>query len=142
MPNVNMLTDIGAKAILAAYFESGRNHKLKLFSNDATLTADSVVGDLTEVSGGGYTPGGTDLLGANFVVDIVGGIAQAAYSQKQFTFTGTIDGSGIVYGYYVTNAAGTELIFAEKTAVPFTPSNNGDAVLVTPIFKLSYGTVA
>jgi hypothetical protein len=79
--------------------------QLKLYTNDATITSATVVGDLTECVDGGYsayalTPGSwtvtwsTDRSIATFTVD------------NTITFAGTTS----IYGAYITNAAGTILI--------------------------------
>ena len=82
-------------------------------------------------------------LSSDAIVSVVGtapnAIAQAAYTQVSFNFTGALTTNGSVYGYYVTNTAG-QVIFAERATAPYIPANNGDALLLTPIFKLSSGT--
>jgi hypothetical protein len=46
-----------------------------------------------------------------------------------WTFTGAL---GNVYGYYITDAAETTLLWAERfTGAPFNVQNNGDTITVT-----------
>jgi hypothetical protein len=81
--------------------------QLKLYTNDATITVASVVGDLTECADATYaayalTPASwtivwdTDRSNATFTVD------------NTITFTDAAS----IYGMYLTNAAGTILIGA------------------------------
>lgn len=106
---------------------------LRLYSNDYTIVAASTEGNLTEVSGGGYA--GVALTAANWVTT-PGSPTSSAYPLQTFTFTGTIGGSGTVYGYYITNAAGT-LVYGERLSAAFTPAVNGDNIKVTPTITLA-----
>ncbi len=114
--------------------------KLKLYANNYTPGPSSVIASFTEVSGGGYTA--IDLLTADWIYTAAGITPVVArQAMKTFSFTGATGGSGAVYGYYVTNVAGSVLYWAEAlpgTVVPFTPAN-GAAVRVVPIFTISGG---
>lgn len=110
--------------------------KLKLFSNNYTPGETSVVGSFTEVTGGGYVA--KTLSVGNWTITS-GDPSTAAYPAQTFSFTGAIGGSGNVYGYYITNVAGTVLYAAGNlpgTVSPFTPSNGG-YVRITPTFAAS-----
>lgn len=135
-----ILTDVGAQVLLAKAFNTTKDLTLRLFTNDITPTDAFVQSDFTEAAGGGYT---AIPLSSDAIVSVVGtapnAIAQAAYTQVSFNFTGALTTNGSVYGYYVTNTAG-QVIFAERATAPYIPANNGDALLLTPIFKLSSGT--
>lgn len=114
---------------------SPENLSLKLFSNNITLSATTVIGDFTEVTGGGYAA--KTLTGSSWSVATNGsGEAEATYAAQTFTFTGTIGGSGIVYGYYYVQVTSGALIACEKFASSFTPSVNGDAITFTPTLQL------
>lgn len=102
---------------------------LRLFSNNKTPANTDTEADYTEVSGGGYAA--IALTASNWSTT-PGSPTSSSYPQQTFTFTGTIGGSGIAYGYYITNAAGA-LVFAERFSSSFTPTNNGDTVKVTPV---------
>jgi hypothetical protein len=137
-----VLTDLGAEQILKKYFANtdptgGVDLTLKLFTNNINPADTDVVGGYTEAVGGGYAA--KTLTAASFTISTVGDIAQAAYAQQTFTFTGPLTGPGTIYGYFVVDADGV-LIYAEKAAVAFTPLNNGDLLLITPAFQLSKGT--
>lgn len=137
-----VLSDVGAEQILKKYFANtapagGNNLTLKLFTSNTTPADTDTAGTYTEATGGGYSA--ITLTAASFTVSTVGGIAQAAYAQRTFTFSGALTTNGTVYGYYIVDADGV-LIYAERAATSYTPLNNGDALMITPIFKLSKGT--
>ena len=102
---------------------------LKLFTNNLTIADDDVEGDYTEASGGGYAE--AELTAASWTVSTVGGVSTAAYPKVTFTFTGALDGSATIYGYYVCQRTSGKLLWSEKAGTPFTPANNGDTFDVT-----------
>lgn len=132
-----VLFDSGSLAILTKYFGSD-NVFVKLFTNDIELVDTLTASSFTEAAGGGYTA--KTVLSAAITKSVVGGIAQAAFAQQVFEFTGALTGNPSVYGYYVVNESGT-LIFADKSSGPYTPSADG-VYVVTPVFQLSKGTPA
>lgn len=108
---------------------------LGLFANDVTPTSSTVLGDLTEPSGGGYAT--KTLTGANWTVT-PGAPSEAAYAEQTFTFSG-VPTPATIYGYFVKH--GTVLLWAERLpSPPFTVSGAGDAVKVTP--KKTLGSVS
>ena len=120
---------------LAQYILSA-DLKLKLFSNNYQPNKNSVIASFTEVTGGGYTSKTLATASWTFTSS---GLAIATYTAQTFSFTGTIGGSGSVYGYYVTDTAGTTLYWAENlpSAVsPFIPGNIS-YVRITPVFQVS-----
>ena len=140
-----VMADLGSDLILDTFFVATavQDLKLKLFATDVTPDPNGadVVGDYTEASGGGYAAK-TLARGAGWTVTTADDPSDAIYTQQTFTFTGVLTTNGTIYGYYVTNAAGTVLLWAEKLGAPFTPYNNGDKLLVTPKVELSFGTPA
>lgn len=106
---------------------------LRLFSNNYTPIAGTVAANVTEVAGGGYA--GIALTAASWTTT-PGSPTSSAYPEQTFTFTGATDAPGTIYGYYVTNAAGT-LLWAERLAASFTPASSGDTVKVTPTLTLA-----
>lgn len=103
--------------------------KLRLFENNYTPVEASVVGDFTEATFSGYAA--ITLTGASWTLTTADP-AVADYAQQ--TFTASAAGNS-VYGYYVTNNAGTVLMWAERfTDGPYTITGNGDVVKVTPTF--------
>lgn len=108
---------------------------LKLFSTNMTLSAATVIGDFTEVTSGGYAA--KTITGTSWTVATNGsGEAEATYAAQTWTFTGTIGGSGIVYGYYYIQTTSGALMACEKLASSFTPTVNGDAFTFTPTLQL------
>ena len=82
--------------------------KLHLYKNDYTPVEGSVVGDFTECTADGYAA--KELTGTSFTVGNSGGTTTAEYAQQTFTLTGT----STDYGYYITNNAGTQVLWAER----------------------------
>lgn len=109
---------------------------LKLYSNDYIPVAGSVSSSFTEVSGGGYVD--VDLESASFTVT-GGSPASAQYNDfVDFTFTGSTDSPGTVYGYYILDA-NSVVIAAERFPsddLPFSPVN-GSLIRVKPSFTLA-----
>jgi hypothetical protein len=104
---------------------------LRLFANNITPGLTDTESSYTEVTGGGYAA--IVLEFAEFSV-VAGSPSVALYSDFQdFSFTGAIGGTGVLYGYYITNADDV-LIAAERFPiddVPFTPIN-GSLIRVKP----------
>lgn len=112
--------------------------KLRLYSNVYNPSPASVIGSFTEVSGGGYAA--IDLLTGDWSYGTVSPVT-ASQTVKTFGFTGVTGGSGVVYGYYVTNVAGSTLYWAEALPgayYPFTPANTA-YIRIYPIISLSGG---
>lgn len=137
-----ILCDVGSDLILNTFFNNtaAQNLKLKLFCTDVTPASDDVVGDYTEAVGGDYAA--KTLTNNSWTVATGNDPSDAVYAQQTFTFTGELTTNKDIYGYFVTDNAGTTLVWAEKFGQLFHPYNNGDQLLVTPKFQLSYGTPA
>jgi hypothetical protein len=113
-----------------------QNQTLKLFSNDYTPVSATVVADLTETTGGGYAS--KSLTGSSWTIGDDGvDDALASYAEQTWTFTGTVGGTGIIYGYYVIQATSGLLLYAERLSSSYTPAVNGDALAITP--KIRFG---
>ena len=82
--------------------------KLCLFKNDYTPVEGSDIEDFTECTADGYEA--KELTGTSFTVGNSGGTTTAEYAQQTFTLTGT----STDYGYYITNNAGTQVLWAER----------------------------
>lgn len=108
---------------------SGSTLVLKLFTNDYTPIKKSAYADFTEANGNGY-PGAIGLSGATgFSVTLSGGTTTVSYPQVTYTFTGAL---GDVYGYFITDQAGTSVVWAERFSDgPYDIQNNGDQIKVT-----------
>ena len=100
-----------------------QNLKLKLFSNNVTPTASTVSSDLVEVTGGGYAS--VNLTGSSWIISET----TASYPQQTWNFTAAV---GNVYGYYVTTADDSTVIFAERFSDgPYVVAASGDIIRVT-----------
>lgn len=122
--------------VIAQYILTTADLKLRLYSNNYAPAENAVIASFTEVTGGGYA---AKTLSSGSWTITIGNPTEGVYAAQTFSFTGTIGGSGVVYGYYVTNTAGTTLYWAESlpSAVnPFTPGN-GSYVRITPRFQVS-----
>lgn len=109
--------------------------RLKLYSNNITPAAADTESTYTEVSGGGYAE--ISLTAANWS-SVTGAPTVFSYPAQTFMFTGTF-APITVYGYYVVDSSG-KLLFAERLpGAPFTATNSGDSVEVTP--QITFGSV-
>lgn len=100
----------------------------RLFATNVTPAETDTAGSYTEATGGGYAS--KTLTGASWTVTN-GAPTSAAYAQQDWTFTGPLTTNGTVYGYYVTRATDGDLVLAEAFT-SFTPTANGDKILLTP----------
>lgn len=111
---------------------------LRLYSNNYTPNPASVIGSFTQVTGGGYA---AITLDKDEWTITAGAPSVALQSQKQFSFSGATGGSGAVYGFYITDVAGTILYGAEalpSSVSPFTPAS-GTYIRITPQVQCSGG---
>jgi hypothetical protein len=136
------VADIGAEAGLKIQFNNiratgGNNLTLKLFTSDTTPADTDTQATYTEANGGGYAA--KTLTMGSWTVNITSNIAQAAYGEQTWTFTGALTGNPTIYGYYIVDADNV-LQWAERLGATFTPTTNGDILRVTPIYKRSKGT--
>lgn len=105
---------------------NNRTLRLKLYSNNFTPVTTSMVGDLTETTGGGYTDkilGASDweFMMAQSLTGYKYALGKTAF-QQVFNFSST---GATVYGWYVTDAGSGDLLFAERFAnVPFISQEN------------------
>lgn len=140
-----VLADLGADVILGTFFVATavQDTIMKLYVTNVTpsATGADILTDYTIAVGGGYVDK-TLSRGAGWTLTTADDPSDVIYTQQTWTFTGPLTTNGTIYGYIVTNAAGTVLLWAEKLAQSFTPANNGDQILITPKIALSYGTPA
>lgn len=110
------------------------NLELRLYTLPSTAPGESaVLGDFTEVSGNGYAA--ITLTGASWAAAVLGDPSYIAYAKQTFAFTGA---AGDIYGYYITRASNTELLYFEEfTGAPYAIVNNGDKIEITPRIELS-----
>jgi hypothetical protein len=137
-----VVTDLGAEMALGAYLNNswpagGKNFTLKLYCTNVTPLETHTAANYTACTGGGYAD--KTLTNGSWVISIASNISQAAYAAQTFTFTGTLTTNGTVYGYFIVDAD-ANLIWAELFGSTFTPANNGDNIVLTPIIQMSKGT--
>ena len=102
--------DVGEVLMLkyALNHTAATNVKLHLFKNDYTPVEGSVVADFTECTADGYAA--IELTDSSFTAESSAGVTTAEYEQQTFTLTG----ASTDYGYYITNNAGTQVLWAER----------------------------
>ena len=130
-----LVPNVGAQEILrrALNYSATGDVSLRLFQNDYTPVEGSVVGDFTVATWTGYA--NKTLTGASWTVTLADP-SEASYAIQTFTSSAGSQNQAN-YGYYITNAAGTVLIYAERfTDGPYTIVNNGDTISVTPKITL------
>lgn len=104
--------------------------RLHLFVNDRNPAAADVLADYTECTLANYA---SKLLnGANWTVAVVAGIGIAEYPEHTFVFTA---GGQTLYGYYVTDAANTTLLWMERFSSSYVPSPTGGSLALTAILE-------
>lgn len=96
---------------------------IRIYGNDVTPNHASSASSFTEISGGGYT--NKLLTFANWTITDSPDPPQGVYNTTQvWTFTGTIDAPGSIFGYYITRNTDGKLLAAERfptALVPFGP---------------------
>lgn len=102
--------------------------KYKLFATNVTPAESDTAGTYTAAAGGGYAD--KTMTGASWTVT-GGAPSDASYAQQTWTFTGALTTNPTIYGYFVVLASAGTLVLAE-TFTSFTPTNNGDQILLTP----------
>jgi hypothetical protein len=128
------MADEGLDIMIPAYV-AANDIKIKLFCNNHTPVRGDGVAQYTEAVGGGYA---LKTLTANtHSVDTGATPHDISWTPQTFTFTGPLTTNGTVYGYFITNSAGTKLLWAQLLDAPFTPINNGDNLPINPC-KLQY----
>ena len=127
--------NVGAQEILSRALNKTATGdlKLKLYSNDITPGETDTVSTYTETDFTGYAA--IDLPGTGATITNADP-SEASWAAKVFTSSAGSQNKNC-YGYYVTNSAGTVLMWSERfTSAPFNIVNNGDTITVTPKFTL------
>lgn len=108
------------------------NIKLHLFSNNHTPAVGDVLAGYTESTAPGYAAVGLGALPPVPAAPVLG-ISYRTWLDVTFSFAG----AGNIYGYYVTDAAVTVLLWAERySAAPFVAAA-GLTFTVTPKLGLA-----
>lgn len=114
---------------------SDENYILKLFKNNVTPTMSFSAGSLTEADFTNYVA--KTLTRANWNVAVTNGSnkAETSYATSPQSWTCGTTGNTI-YGYWVTGATSTAVLWAERFATARVLSN-GDVLNLTPKFTLN-----
>lgn len=105
---------------------------LHLYTNNLTPAEGDTEGLYTESTGTGYSA--ITLTGASWTVSTTGGVTTGSYPQVTFTYTGAEPN---IYGYYVTDNAGTLLLWSERFSDgPYAIPSGGGSVKITPKIEL------
>jgi len=129
-----LVPDVGEVIMLSRILNKAATGdvKLKLYSNNYTPVEGSAIASFTECTASGYAA--KTLAGATWTITTSAGTTQAVYAEQTFTFTA----AQTVYGYFVTDTAGTGLLWAELfTGAPFNIPSGGGSVKVTPRIQLA-----
>lgn len=103
---------------------------LHLYTNNVTPGATDTVSTYTEEDDASYAE--VTLSGGSWTIETSGGEGTATYPQVAISIATTTT----IYGYYVTNSAGTTLLWAERFSSPSTYGVDGGTVNVNPKFTL------
>lgn len=97
------------------------NAVLRLYTNNLTPSDADTLSSFSESTAAGYAA--KTLTGSAFTIGTTSDTTTAVYSAQTFTYST----SETIYGYYLTNAAGTTAWLAERfTGAPFSiPSGGG-----------------
>jgi hypothetical protein len=128
-----LVPDVGDVEMLTRVLNKGATGdvKLHLYTNNYTPVAGSTVANFTECAAAGYAA--ITLAGASWAISTSAGTTTASYAAQTFNLTA----SAVIYGYFVTNAAGTIVLWAELfTSAPFNIPSGGGSVQVTPKITL------
>lgn len=107
------------------------NLTVHLYKNDYTPVAGSTLANFTPCTFPGY-----GLLAANFGAVGINGAGEAEMTSALLTFTQTAASVSTVYGYFVTNGAGDQLVFAERFATPVNLNLAGDTIRLQIVDRL------
>jgi hypothetical protein len=112
---------------------------LRLYKNDVSISAATVIGDFTEVDFGGYAAKALDV--GNYTFETDGDDGKVSQPSAQTTFTGTGNAGGeTIYGWYLTNDAGDELLDCEAFSPSQTPADGAWEIVVNWLDKLKSET--
>jgi hypothetical protein len=109
---------------------------LKLFSSNTIPVPGTLLSDLTEVSQTGYAA--VTLTNSSWAIAAspLTGAAVATYAEQTFTFSSAASGVD-VYGYYVTDTSGPNLLWVERfSTAPFSVPPAGGQIAMTATINL------
>lgn len=102
--------------------------KVILFVNDYSPTYDTLIGALTQPTASWYTAADIDW---GRVIEQDNGAMALDAGGYRFDYTGT-DPACTIYGWGVTNTAGSKLLLSRRLDMPVVMANTYDSVIVEP----------
>jgi hypothetical protein len=107
------------------------NVVLHLYTNNHTPAKGDTTSSYTESVASGYSA--ITLTGSSWSVSTTSNVTTGSYAAQTFNFSAT----DTIYGYYITNNAGSHVVWAELfSSGPFSVVN-GSSVTVTPQITLA-----
>jgi len=92
--------------------------KVKLFKNNFSPTPDSVAGDFTECDFSGYAPINMSAFGTAYIDSISGQYVADSVAKTFLATSASPFVANTVYGYFITDGTGLNLLGFEKFATP------------------------
>lgn len=134
IPPAQLLAEVALKVLEADYVGA----KLHLYSNDMTPTPASVLGDFTECVFSGYSAK-TVVWSAAFYDE--NNVPASSGGEALFTMSGATP--DVAYGAFLTDTAGTKLLWSARLDTPpFSFVKTGDTLAVSNKMGLTTGTLA
>lgn len=125
-----LVPDVGEAALLTRMLAT--SVVMHLYTNDVTPAEADTAATYTEAVDASYAE--ATLTGGSWTVGTDGGgTTSGTFAQQDFTF----GGASTVYGYFVTDVAGTTLLWAERFSTAASFGAGGGTVSVTPSIELA-----
>lgn len=130
-PNAISLEMIAALIAASAELDGVKVH---LYKNNLAPTVNSVVADFVAADFTGYGVSSAVVWGTPGISQ--SGVPLVLGDVKEFLSTFPFTVPNTVYGYYVTNTAGSKLLFAEKFETPQIISTGNQQIIVVPAWSM------
>jgi len=129
VPKPVLIDELNEFAVAGNLFDGAKVH---LYANDFTPDDQSVIGDFVEATYTGYAP-------STVVVWSAAGYAPNGRptlpgGTKTFVSGSPLLIANTVYGYYVTDTAGTKLLWSERFVTPVIISAPAQIIAVLPAY--------
>jgi hypothetical protein len=136
-----VLAKEGIEAMLGRIFNNSfptsKDLTLCLYTNDHDPATGDTVASYTEPVGGGYAA--KTLTTGSWTVETGNDPRDIIYAAQTFIFTGPLTGNPDIVGAFIKDANG-KFWWAQRRDEAFTPTNNGDNIIVYPFYAQSHGT--
>lgn len=124
-----VVPDVGEVELLTRMLDS--DVVMHLYTNDVDPAESNTVSTFTEAGDASYSE--ATLTGGSWTIETESGVTSATYAQQDFVF----EGAATVYGYYVTDVAGTTLLWAERFSSSASFGSGGGTISITPTIELA-----